>query len=172
MPANRSYDFENLTDRPPTGRRTRTSLDAAAYDDSRETKWRCVRNSGSNESSRLRMISPSEAVCAETLAPKCPTILSKPASNRDGQIRYRRGEAFTWASPESVFVSTGKFLAGKFFFRNLSFSLGRRTPMPQLHAITQPPSSHLRHRHHPPADPHVRDCSNSHYAAQWDELAW
>eukprot|EP00966_Prymnesium_polylepis_P086485 2001673-Prymnesium_polylepis.1 len=69
MPASRSYDFESLTDRLPPGRRKRTSLDVAAYDDSRETKWRCVRRSGSNESSRLRMISPSEAVCAETLAP-------------------------------------------------------------------------------------------------------
>ena len=66
-----------------------------------------------------------------------------------------------WASP-GFFCFTGKCLAGKFFFRNLSFSLGRRTPMRQLHAITQPPSSHLRHRHHPPADPRVRDCSNSH----------
>eukprot|EP00966_Prymnesium_polylepis_P239107 5530233-Prymnesium_polylepis.1 len=35
--------------------------------------------------------------------------------------------------------------------------------MRQLHAITQPPSSHLRHRHQTPADPRVRlrDCSNS-----------
>jgi hypothetical protein len=50
---------------------------------------------GSNGSSRLRMLSPSKAVCAETLAPKCPTILSKPMSNRDGLIRYRKGEALT-----------------------------------------------------------------------------
>ena len=93
MPAGRSYDFESLTDNAPPGRRTRTSIDAAAYDDSREVKWRCVKRAGSNESSRLRMISPSGAVCSETLVPKCPTILSKPVSNRDGPIRYRKGEA-------------------------------------------------------------------------------
>ena len=95
MPAGRSYDFESLTDDAPPGLRKRTSIDAAAYDDGREVKWRCVQRSGSNESSRLRMISPSGAVCAETLAPKCPTILSKPVSNRDGPIRYRKGEALT-----------------------------------------------------------------------------
>eukprot|EP00966_Prymnesium_polylepis_P093143 2156419-Prymnesium_polylepis.1 len=92
MPASSSYD---LTDRAPPGRRRRTSIDAAAYDDSREIKWRCVKRSGSNESSLLRMVSPSGAVCAETLAPKCPTILSKPVTNRNGQIRYLKEEALT-----------------------------------------------------------------------------
>eukprot|EP00966_Prymnesium_polylepis_P152252 3516739-Prymnesium_polylepis.1 len=29
IPANRSYDFDSLTDRPPSGPRRRTSLDAA-----------------------------------------------------------------------------------------------------------------------------------------------